>query len=198
MKKLFLITVVFFLFSTPSFSSVSTSDGALVIDFHEDTPFNIDTGWSLEIHNTELVYYFEYQLVFRNTAFNFDNEYISQTLAPDFWAEVTYEEISDSIKYSKISMAQPAMLNDPDDYDGPLIPTGWFVYSGLFTGLPTGEGYTIIDEFEIDITYTINLENTYSETLTLTGPVGFAPVPEPMSMALFVFGAFILKKCIRN
>ena len=49
---------------------------------------------------------------------------------------------------------------------------------------PNVEYEPIIDNFNI-------IAN--GENLQLTGPVGFSVVPEPMSVLLFAFGAFMLK-----
>ncbi|MDX9703004.1 MAG: hypothetical protein RBU23_08170 [Candidatus Auribacterota bacterium] len=48
MKRVLLIAVALFLFSTPSFSAVSTSDGVITLDFYEDTQSGIENLWIID------------------------------------------------------------------------------------------------------------------------------------------------------
>ncbi|MEW6536792.1 MAG: hypothetical protein AB1454_14375 [Candidatus Auribacterota bacterium] len=178
MKKTLLSAFLVIVFYAPVYSSVTTADGFITLDYYEDTQSGIENRWVLDFKVNELsgTQYTSvlFDMRFLNTAMDFDNIYNQNNDFYTFGHEdhFTYE-------YPVIS-----------SHGVKLIPT----YAGtnyLFYSLPEQQKELIIGNFSIDIYYIDALGNTNSELLRLSGPVGFTPVPEPVSMALFVFGIIV-------
>ena len=115
-----------------------------------------------------------------NNAMTYDNEY---NINPTEYYKIG-GFFDDSLLY------YPAISSFPPDY----TPTPMDSFFKFFA-LPdiNDDGNPIINGFNIKLEYSDNIGNNHSEILTFSGPIGFAPVPEPMSMVLFAFGAFLLK-----
>ncbi|MDX9702081.1 MAG: hypothetical protein RBU23_03450 [Candidatus Auribacterota bacterium] len=183
MKRALLIAVALFLFAHPSFSAVTTTDGLITLDFYEDTQLGVDNLWILDFTVNDIdgaggVEEISFELTFLNTVMDFNNQYNTDT---DYY--VTGYSSSGTIPLlllPYIATPQNATLTPVTE-------------SFTFFSTPLVEGTPIIDEFYIKLSYGDNLGNNYHENIQLTGPVGFVPVPEPVGISLFLFGAFLLK-----
>lgn len=180
MKRLVLLACALFLFSSPSYSAVTTSDGAITLDLYEDTQSGIENRWILDFSVNDLGsphpdYFADLSFSFQlsNGALLYENIYND--------LDTIYYNISGDI------ISTPYIRTDIDDLP---TPAGT---EYIFYGMPREEGDAIIGNFTVNLYYTKNIGSEVHEQLTLTGPIGFAPVPEPISMALFTFGAFLLK-----
>ena len=181
MRKVLLLSLIFmFMFSSQVFSSVTTSSGSLTLDFYEDTQSGIENRWILDVTINDYdglggagAAYFD--LLFRNTHMDFDNQYNSDT---DYYV-FGHQDGARGIEIPFIGLDPPHTIP---------VPVGTnFLFYALPDGMnfqPNVEYEPIIGNFEI---------RANGEALLFSGPVGFSAVPEPMSMVLFVFGAFLLK-----
>lgn len=208
MKKIFLISAIIFLFASQGYSSVTTIDGAITLDFYEDTQFG-NNRWILDmtINDYDGPGGFEatnFHLTFANLAMNFDNPYNQNSI------------------YYSFGLAG----NIPDDYFPPEIstppdgvspvPHNFVLFSSVGTtfwnpvlvpvdtqflfyatpdenNFPSSNYIPIIGDFYVRLSHSDN-----TEYLMLTGPIGFATVPEPAGMCLFALGAFFLKFLIKR
>ena len=181
MKKI-ILSVLFILtmFIADYAKSATTSDGAITLNFYEDTQSSIESRWildftvnglgSLHIGNFEELT-FSFQIY--NGAMLYENVYND--------IDTDYYNISGDI------ISTPYIRTDFDDLPT-LAGTEYTFYA-----MPREEGEPVIGNFTVNLYYTKNIGSQMHEQLTLTGPVGFSAVPEPMSMLLFVFGAFFLR-----
>ena len=237
MKNIVIILGLLCVVSCPVQSAVTTSDGAITIDFYED--MDVPNRWVLDFKVNQLDAsspdYFE-SLSFLVTASNwrtmyFDHEENADTDYYNIWT-VNYGLVPSPIPpeihdpsgdppsagdtdggsdsgdttsasiFDLIRIIHESPYYDPnpyyrehiytEDYNSPT-PAGaeFFFYAN-----PREDGELLVDEFNITVKWWSSDEDEYTgnkETLTLTGPVGFAvPVPEPMSTALFAFGALVM------
>ncbi len=179
MKRVLLIAVALLALSTPSFSAVTTSDGLITLDFYEDTQLGVDNLWVLDFTVNDIdglggVETLGFYFIFYNQAMNLNNQYNNDTE----YYEFGYYVSNSLILWPRVMTGDLA------------TPTG---ESFDFYATPTEEGQPVLGDFWVKMHYSDNLGNEYMKVLQLTGPVDFAPVPEPVSISLFLFGAFILK-----
>ena len=191
MKKLLLIAVALLALSTPSFSAVTTSDGAITIDLYEDTQSGIENMWVLDLTFNPIpklvgegIETFSFDFTTDNQTIYYDNQY--NVLDTDYY------NISSSIISVPEGMIGYAPFLKIYTGENDLVTLGGTTY--LFSALPRQEGELIIGNYNLSLSWKRGNSPSYeTQTIQLTGPVGFAPVPEPLSMALFAFGAFFLK-----
>jgi len=179
----------------PSYSAVTTIDGLVTVDFYEDTQSGAENRWIFEIlynynsiflHEDEKLYF---EGVLKNKAITFQNEY-------NFWETDYY-----IVDYTPtITTDNKQTLAEITQY--PLIRTNTerlphFLNLSLYMTLSKDE-IPIFGNFEIDLFYETKFVSFKQETLSLYGPIGFAPVPEPISIFLFIFGAIFLRKSLIN
>ena len=187
MKKLLLIAIALLTFCTPSFSAVTTTDGLITLDFHEDTTQGVDNLWVLDFSVNDIdgpggIEDIRFWLIFYNQSMDLNNEYnISNT---DYYSIGYYA--------SNSMFLWPDIALDTSNLSTPVM-TDYFFYS-----TPLDEGEPILGDFWIRMSYSDNLGNQYNEDVQLSGPVDFVAVPEPVSIALFSFGIFILKFFIKQ
>ncbi|MDX9702080.1 MAG: hypothetical protein RBU23_03445 [Candidatus Auribacterota bacterium] len=188
---LFIATMCFIVAFTcvHSYSAVTTSDGVITLDFYEDTTFNGRWIFDIILNDVEGVESVYFNMELHNTAVTYDNEYNYA---------ITELHIS---AIPAGSPTNPFVIPYLDSLYPTAVGTEYSIYGmPAYLLFPLSEPYgtPIIDEFEVLISYATAIDQSKTETLTLTGPVAFVPVPEPMSMVLFVFGALFLKRCIRK
>jgi len=181
MRK-FVLSVLFILtfFIANYAESATTLDGLITLDFYEDTQSGIENRWILDMTvndiggGIESIKFETHPL--SNMAMDYNNQYNSET---EYYS-IGYYSASTSLMLPMIA----------SDYNKEWIP---IETNFIFYAMPEMEGDPIIGEFYQKIFYGDNLGNTYSSSLQLTGPVAFNAVPEPITMFLFVFGAFLLR-----
>jgi len=185
MKKILLFLLIStILFSSHAFSAVTTSDGAITLDFYEDTQSGIDNRWILDFNANDFdgpggVEEIAFELILWNTAINFDSQYNPNT---DYYIFGSYATMPGP---GNPSIMFPAIATDSGQLATPVETNYLFYATPDEDSYPQGTQYEpIIGNFYI---------RTNGEDLRLTGPVGFSAVPEPMTTALFAFGAFLLK-----
>ncbi len=190
---LFIATLCFIVAFTcvHSYSAVTTSDGVITLDFYEDTTFNGRWIFDIILNDVEGVESVYFNMELHNTAVTYANEYNQ---------EITTLLIG---AIPAGSSTNPFVIPYIDSMYNTAVNTEYSLYGmPAYLLFPLSEPYgtPIIDEFDVVLSYAYSTtpDDRNTETLTLTGPVGFAPVPEPMSMVLFVFGALFLKRCIRK
>jgi len=185
MKK-FILSVLFILtmFIAGYAESATTSDGAITLDYYEDTQSGIENRWILDMTINDFdgpggVEEMAFGLMFWNTFIDFDNQYNSNT---DYYIFASYSTVPGP---GHPAIMFPTIGTDMGQLYTP-VGTNYLFYSlPDEDSLPENTTYEfIIGEFSVDVN---------GERIQFTGPVGFAPVPEPMSMVLFAFGAFLLK-----
>ncbi len=190
MKRALLIAVALFLFAHPSFPAVTTSDGLITLDFYEDTAFG-NGRWIFDIilndvEGVDLVYF---NMEVHNTAMTYDNEY-NDGITDLFLRTIGAGTPDNAYHIPYIDSLYPTAVGTEYSLYG--MP------ADLLMPLSVPYGTPIIDEFDVLISYATAIDQSKTETLTLTGPVYFSPVPEPVSMALFAFGAFFLHRIIKS
>ena len=184
MKRALLIAIALFLFAYPCFCAVSTSDGAITLDFYEDTQLGVDNLWILDFTVNDIdgvggVETLGFDLIFFNEVMDLNNQY---NLHTEYYI----------IGYLAGSHAESWPLISTNILTTPVEETF------KFYALPTNGGEPVLGEFWVKLDYSDNLGNQSAEFLPLTGPVDFAPVPEPVGISLFLFGAFLLKYLTRK
>ena len=188
MKKYFILLAVFFIcFLSPFvYCAVTTSDGAITLDFYEDTQSGIDNRWILDFTVNDIdgpggleeIYF---NLEFLSVSMDYDNQYNQQST--DFY------RIGHNFSGTIPIIEYPTI----DSPMGSPIPVGTNL---KFYAMPDIDFFPDYDDCYLPVMGTYYIRTTTStnnETLYLFGPIGFDPVPEPMSMALFAFGVFFLK-----
>ncbi|MEW6535486.1 MAG: hypothetical protein AB1454_07670 [Candidatus Auribacterota bacterium] len=183
MKKIVIAVVLFFL-CAPVYSSVTTADGLITLDYYEDTQSGIENRWILDFSVNDIgggVESIGFDLLLYNQEVDFLNPYNQNT---DYYIIGYYTEST-----------MPLVLL-------PTIPSGLYSLpvpiNTDFTFYTTNQflGEPLINDFYIYLSYVNNLGVEKGEGFYLTGPVG-ATVPEPMGMLLFAFGAFLIKFLIK-
>ena len=179
-----IVTLCFILLHTtiPSYSAVTTTDGLVTLDFYEDTQSGIDNRWVLDFTMNDIspdILGGWFELRFWDNAISFENEYNESS--PYFYVSKFFPT-ADFEDY----------VQDISSFGKPMIPVGtnFPIY-----GLPNELFYQTEGVELRPIIGTIDIVLN-GENMQLTGPVGFAPVPEPISILLFAFGAFFLKRIL--
>ncbi|MDX9702418.1 MAG: hypothetical protein RBU23_05155 [Candidatus Auribacterota bacterium] len=184
MKRALLIAVALFLFAHFAFCAVTTSDGVITLDFYEDTQSGIENRWILDFKVNDLgnsdFEELNVNMYIWNLAMTYDNPF--NVLQTDYYEIGTATQSVPPANFITI----PLIMLETEAPD-----------HSEFTFYATPEdgivGYPILGNFSIHLYYSDGAGNFYQDYLILNGPMGFAPVPEPMTTALFVFGAFFLQ-----
>ncbi|MEW6534906.1 MAG: hypothetical protein AB1454_04695 [Candidatus Auribacterota bacterium] len=82
MRKIVFFLVVLVLFCTPVYSSVTTADGLITLDYYEDTQSGIENRWVLDFSVNDIgggVESILFNLRFYNSAVDFLNKYNQDT-----------------------------------------------------------------------------------------------------------------------
>ena len=185
MKNIILLVILLGMFFPTSSYSATTTDGLITLDFYEDTQSDIENRWVLDFTINDVgggIQSLTFDMTFVNTAMDYNNQYNTNT---------AYYLISYMVQSPGSFL--PRISSRPPDYAPTPIDTIFTFYA-----TPQSSGIPILGEFYVETYYYDNLGSDYHETLTLAGPIGFAPVPEPISTVLFAFGAFILKRFLKN
>lgn len=183
MKKILLWAVLLFLFCAPVYSSVTTADGLITLDYYEDTQSGIENRWILDFSVNDIgggVESILFNLRFYNPEIDFLNEYNQDT---------EYYTISHYVESTMPVILLPSIGSGL--YSSPLPTNNEFT---VFT-TPLFQGLAQISDFFVYLSYMDNLGNQKGENFYLQGPIGPA-VPEPIGMLLFAFGAFLIKLII--
>jgi len=189
MKKLFLISAIIFLFATQGYSSVTTIDGAITLDFYEDTQFG-NNRWILDMKVNDYAGSgggsVNFDLNIFNNGMFFDNQY--NVLDTDYYKIASSTVLGpDGILYPTLALHIYTDSTDLPTPEGTMF---------RFYALPTQEGEPIIGTFNLLLGWGSS-HNPETQNFQLTGPIGFA-VPEPAGMCLFALGAFFLKFLIKR
>jgi len=193
MKKLFLFSAIIFLFACQGYSAVTTIDGAITLDFYEDTQFG-NNRWILDITLNDIgggieSVYFDLQI--HNVGMTYANEYNF----PEGGTQLLNVGVIPTGTF-------PNYFNIPhiDSFGEVPLNANYILYampSNMLIPLSPPYGTPIYDEFDVVLFYANSSGLNRNETLTLHGPIAFEPVPEPTGISLFVFGAFILRWLVR-
>ena len=181
--KNFILSVLFILtmFIAGYAESATTSDGAITLNFYEDTQSGIENRWILDMTLNDFdgpggVEEVAFNLWIWTNRMSYENNYNPSS---DYYVIGGYFPNPGSGYYI------PAIATDSGSLYTPVGTNYLFYALPNEDYLPEGTDFVpIIGNFDIDVN---------GERIQFTGPVGFAPVPEPMSMVLFAFGAFLLK-----
>jgi len=177
MKKI-VIAVVLFLFCAPVYSSVTTADGLITLDYYEDTQSGIENRWILDFSVNDIVGNIDsvkFTLTFYNEEVDFLNEYNHTT---EFYSIGYYDEAP--------HIAYPSITSTPQKAWIPLNTDFVFYTTNQFMGEP------LLGEFYVNLIHYDNFGNPNEDGFYLQGPIGTA-VPEPIGMLLFALGAFLMK-----
>jgi len=179
MRK-FVLSVLFILtfFIANYVESATTSDGVITLDFYEDTLSGIENRWILDFTVNDIeggVESLGFRMDMMNLVLNYDNEY---NVFPTDYYDLMYISQSPSAMYQRISTNSSLTA----------VGSNYFFYA-----VSIEEGEPVVDEFLINLAYMTNLGMEKHESISLTGPIAFNAVPEPITMILFAFGAFLLK-----
>jgi|GEM_PF-1940943 len=197
MKRQIIILFILFISvfcSKPSYSAVTTIDGAITLDFYEDTQSGIENRWIFDIKLNDIgggveSIYFDIEI--QNTGLNYLNTYTEQLYTdPDVFSMVTTSFIpGDPFPFTIPALnslfERPVGVNYifysiPADSEGnPMI-------NNFYDTIP------IMGNFDIKLDYINNLGINRTEQFNFSGPIAFS-VPEPACLSLFAFGAFYLK-----
>lgn len=192
MRKIIFLLALIFVVCLPSIGkTTTTSDGLISLNYYEDTEPGNPDRWILDItvNHVAEIQSVGFQITIENIWMNYLNDYNMPYSTSDY----TLEEIHDIY----------GLTDTPYIYSLRLIPEYSFFrfYSiphDTVMGTPY-QGELLIGNFNVELSYVDNLGQSYENNLTLSGPVGFAaPVPEPLSMCLFAFGAFLLHRFGRS
>jgi len=188
--------IVFFMVSLSifcsgiSYSSVTTFDGAITLDLYEDTQSG-DGRWILDftVNGTiepspDSVYF---SLKSTNMSINFYNQY--NNLDSNYFGITEYSLVDEN---GLPMVFQQYIYTDSTDLP---TPEGTMF---RFYALPSQQGEPIIGTFNLLLGWGSSHNNLASQNIQLTGPIGFAAVPEPAGMCLFALGAFFLKFLIKR
>lgn len=184
MKKLLFSVLLAGCFCIPAYSAVTTSSGSLTIDFYEDTLSGIANRWILDMTVNDIdgpggIEELGFEIIMWNTSISFNNQYNSNT---DYYIFGSYATMPGP---GNPSIMYPSVVTDSGQLLTPVGTNYLFYVTPNEDYFPQGTQYEpIIGNFYI---------RSNGEDLQVNGPVGFAPVPEPISVALFAFGAFLLK-----
>jgi len=185
------IIILFILFisvfcSKLSYSAVTTIDGVITLDFYEDTESGISNRWILEFTMNNInpdIFGGWFDMTFWDNTISFENEYNE---ASPYFTVSKYFPTSNFEEY----------VQNIDSVGKPMIPVGtsfpiYGVPNKLFYQTEGIELTPIIGTIDI----TLN-----GDSLQLTGPIGFTvtPIPEPVGMSLFAFGAFLLRFLLKR
>lgn len=160
--------------------AATTSDGLITLDFFEDTQSSIENRWILyfTVNGVDYIDYLSsVEMIFENTVITFSNP---------------FNTANDQL-YSTGSLFVPPNIFYPLINSIPNYPTGTEI---TFYALLTQGGDEIIGDFPVNVTYRDNLGQNHQDTLFLTGPID--TIPEPFSMALFVFGLLFIRLFIKS
>ncbi|MEW6534905.1 MAG: hypothetical protein AB1454_04690 [Candidatus Auribacterota bacterium] len=176
MKKILVFLV---LFCTPVYSSVTTADGLITLDYYEDTQSGIENRWILDFFVNDIgqgINSIKFELTFYNEEVDFSNIYNVQNT--QYYSIGYYADIPNGIF--------PRIASDEQKSWVPVNTDFAFYTTDQFFGDP------LIADFQIVLVHYDNFGNRNDDHFVLQGPVGPA-VPEPMGMLLFAFGAFLIK-----
>ncbi|MEW6535487.1 MAG: hypothetical protein AB1454_07675 [Candidatus Auribacterota bacterium] len=177
MKKI-VIAVVLFFFCAPVYSSVTTADGLITLDYYEDTQSGIENRWILDFSVNDVgqgIDSIKFRLVFYNEAVDFLNPYNQET---EYYSIGYYSDLPNGIFPRITSTSQKSWIPVATDFT--FYTTDQFL------------GESLIGNFFVSLGYTDNMGIEKGENFYLQGPIGPA-VPEPVGMLLFAFGAFLMK-----
>ena len=165
--------------------SATTSDGLITLDFFEDTTHGVPDLWQLDFTVNDIGGGIE-SLTFDLTFFNANMAFNSQ-LNPS------------TVFYGFSGLVQnpgavvPVVRSKADSLPVPVSTLFSFFLNSPISEIPNPPDLIpVIGEIPIFLDHKDNLGNEFSETLTVTGPIGFVVVPEPISISLYVFGFILL------
>ncbi|MEW6535485.1 MAG: hypothetical protein AB1454_07665 [Candidatus Auribacterota bacterium] len=179
MKKIVIAVVLFFL-CAPVYSSVTTADGLITLDYYEDTQSGIENRWILDFSVNDIgqgIDSVRFDLKLYNTQIDFVNAYNPSS---SYYVIGYYEVSTMPVVYI------PSIGTDTYQLATP-INTDFSLYS-----LTNFSGDALIGSFFVSLGYTDNMGVKKGENFYLQGPIGPA-VPEPIGMVLFALGAFLMK-----
>ncbi|MEW6535185.1 MAG: hypothetical protein AB1454_06140 [Candidatus Auribacterota bacterium] len=182
MKKIVLAAVLFFL-CAPVYSSVTTADGLITLDYYEDTQSGIENRWILDFSVNDMgqgIDSIKFELTFYNEAVDFPSLYNVQKT--QYYSIGYYADIPNGIF--------PSIGSDEQKLWIPLNTEFTFYTTNKFIGEP------LLGEFYVNLVHYDNFGTRNEDGFYLQGPIGPA-VPEPMGMLLFAFGAFLIKFLIK-
>ncbi|MEW6534783.1 MAG: hypothetical protein AB1454_04060 [Candidatus Auribacterota bacterium] len=183
MKKILFFVVLLVLFCRPAYSSVTTADGLITLNYYEDTQSGIENRWILDFSVNDIgggVDSIKFGLTFYNEEVDFLNAY--NLTSTEYYNIGYYADIPNGI-FPKIgSNAQKLWIPVNTDFT--------FYTTNQFLGTP------LVADFFVSLSYVDNNGISKGENFYLQGPIGPA-VPEPIGMFLFAFGAFLIKVLIK-
>lgn len=180
---LFILVASFISIST-TYPSVTTSDGLITLDYYEDTQSGIDNRWILDMTVNDVdgpggIEAIKFSIEILNYFMSYENQYNQM--------ETDYYDIG-YMSSGSIPIVQLPFIASSQQ----KLPTPVNTLFAFYT-LPEYEGNLMIDDFYVNLHYTDNFNVRKGEYLLLNGPIGAMSIPEPLSIALFGFGAILLK-----
>lgn len=193
MRKYFFLAAILFTLLLPSIArAATTSDGFITLNFYEDTQSGIENRWILDFNVNDAdgpggIEGLTFTLSLGNPVMNYENEFNSNPTADYIISSVPYP--------FPPAPGEPELLFPVIKSQRTIPVDSQFIFYAVPQDYITlgQKGILLCDNFSLTVKHNDNLGNSYTENFEVYGPMGFMPIPEPVSISLFLFGAFFLE-----